>query len=294
MNHWAPIFDAIEAATGEPFQAVSPCDVSGGCINRAIVLDDGRRRFFVKLNRAQRLPMFEAEAAGLAEMLATQCIRVPKPLGTGLVGSEAFLLLEYVDLSGGRTAAGEAQAGRQLAALHRTTRKTFGWDRDNTIGSTPQPNAPTENWIAFWRKHRLGFQLQLAAQQGYRGQLQSRGQRLLETFDPLLSHDPIPSLLHGDLWGGNIGYTTDGTPVLYDPAVYFGDREADLAMTELFGGFSNRFYAAYNEVWPLDPGYPVRKDFYNLYHVLNHLNLFGSGYLGQALRLIDRLLAQLG
>ncbi len=294
MSQWESIFAAIEAATGEPFQIRSPCYVGSGCINRAAVLNDGRRRFFVKLNRAHRLPMFEAEAAGLAEMAATRSIRVPKPLGTGLAGTEAFLLLEYVALDGRRTTAGEAQAGRQLAALHRTTRKRFGWDRDNTIGSTPQPNALTENWIEFWRKHRLGFQLELAAQQGYRGQLQARGQRLLETFDPLLSHDPVPSLLHGDLWGGNLDYTTDGAPVLYDPAVYFGDREADLAMTELFGGFGSHFYAAYDEAWSLDPGYRVRKDFYNLYHVLNHLNLFGSGYLGQAQRLIDRLLAQLG
>ena len=187
---------------------------------------------------------------------------------------------------------GPEQAGRQLAAMHRNGRERFGWHRDNTIGSTPQPNASSADWIKFWREQRLGFQLRLAARNGHGGRLQSQGEKLLECFPALIDHDPQPALLHGDLWGGNLGYDSDGHPVIYDPAVYYGDREAELAMTELFGGFPGHFYAAYEEAWPLEPGYRVRKTLYNLYHILNHLNMFGGGYLGQAQRMIDRLLAE--
>ena len=176
--------------------------------------------------------------------------------------------------------------------MHRTTRAEFGWVRDNTIGATPQPNTPDPDWVRFWARQRLGFQLALAARNGHGGALQRLGETLLGRLPDLLDHAPAPSLLHGDLWGGNLGYMRDGEPVIYDPAVYYGDREADLAMTELFGGFGGDFYAAYREAWPLDPGYASRRDLYNLYHVLNHLNLFGGGYLGQALNLLGRLLAQ--
>jgi fructosamine-3-kinase len=177
--------------------------------------------------------------------------------------------------------------------LHRQGSPSFGWHRDSHIGSTPQPNTPTTDWAAFWRDQRLGFQLHLAAANGYARTLQPAADRLLADLEALLSHRPAPSLLHGDLWGGNLGFLRDGEPVIYDPAVYYGDREADLAMTELFGGFGGDFYAAYREAWPLDPGYGVRKTLYNLYHILNHLNLFGSGYLGQARGMIDRLLAEI-
>jgi fructosamine-3-kinase len=178
--------------------------------------------------------------------------------------------------------------------MHRKAWGQFGWHRDNTIGSTPQTNTPARNWVDFWRRNRLGFQLALAHRNGYGGRLQDRGRRLLERFPTLLDHAPQSSLLHGDLWGGNMSFDRGGNPVIYDPAVYYGDRETDLAMTELFGGFGGDFYAAYEEAWPLAPGYPTRKLLYNLYHILNHLNLFGSGYLGQAQGMIERLLAELG
>ena len=186
----------------------------------------------------------------------------------------------------------DEQAGRELAAMHRTRGRAFGWHRDNTIGSTPQQNTPLDDWVSFWRERRLDFQLKLAAQNGYGGRLQQRGEQLLERFPVLMNHEVAPSLLHGGLWGGNIAYDRDGSPVIFDPAVYYGDREADLAMTELFGGFAGNFYAAYNEAWPLDSGYGVRKVLYNLYHILNHLNLFGDGYLSQSQSMIDRLLAE--
>lgn len=292
MTDWDAIAARIANASGSPFKPSPPRTMGGGCINRTVALGDGARSFFVKLNNADRLEMFEAEAAGLREIAAADGIRVPLPLCTGTIGSEAYLAMEYLELVGHRRS--EVEAGRQLANMHRTTRDAFGWDRDNTIGSTPQPNGPDPDWTRYWREKRLGFQLDLAARKDYGRRLQERGRLLLEGCDAFIDHAPQPSLLHGDLWGGNIGYTKDARPVIYDPAVYFGDREADLAMTELFGGFGEGFYAAYREAWPLEPGYETRRDLYNLYHILNHVNLFGSGYSGQALGMIDRLLAQLG
>jgi fructosamine-3-kinase len=176
--------------------------------------------------------------------------------------------------------------------MHRCESGRFGWHRDNTIGSTPQINDPSDDWITFYRDHRLGFQYQLAADHGY-GELMPSGQQLMDCLDQFFAdYKPRASLLHGDLWSGNYAIDQNGQPVIFDPAVYYGDREADLAMTELFGGFSARFYAAYNDAYPLDAGYKVRKNLYNLYHILNHLNLFGGGYLGQAERMTRQLLSE--
>jgi fructosamine-3-kinase len=173
--------------------------------------------------------------------------------------------------------------GRMLATLHRHTGERFGWERDNWIGLAPQKNGWSDDWIGFFRDCRLAPQLARAA-------LEREAQPLIAVlpsfFDGYL---PQPSLLHGDLWSGNAGFLRDGSPVIFDPAVYYGDREADLAMTELFGGFPPAFYAAYREAWPLDSGYEQRRDLYNLYHVLNHANLFGGGYVAQARRLIAAL-----
>lgn len=290
---WPEIAEAIARATGERAPAPRVAALGGGCINRAFRVESGDRRWFVKLNAASRLAMFEAEAAGLEEILATRTLRAPRPVATGTAGGDAFIVLEYLDLDGGG-AEGPAELGRRLAAMHRHTAARYGWHRDNTIGSTPQINAPADDWLAFWRRERLGYQLALAARGGLRGRLQALGAQLDERCGALFAgYRPPPSLLHGDLWGGNAAYTVEGEPVVFDPAVYYGDREADLAMTELFGGFGAAFYAAYREAYPLDPGYAVRKDFYNLYHVLNHANLFGGGYAGQAQAIMERLLAAL-
>lgn len=288
MSDWQAVAYQIGTATGQPFQVRHEQPVSGGCINRATVLRDGNRAYFVKLNGAERLEMFEAEAAGLAELRDAAAIRVPEPVCTGLAGRQAYLAIEYLDL-GGRLDG--AQAGRRLARLHRQSAPAFGWHRANTIGSTPQRNDWTPDWAGFWRTHRLGFQLDLAARNGYGRGLLDAGERLMADLAVLIGHRPVPSLLHGDLWGGNIGATPGGEPVIFDPAVYFGDREADLAMTELFGGFGAGFYAAYRDEWPVSPEYADRKILYNLYHVLNHLNLFGGGYLVQAKGMMDRLIA---
>jgi len=291
MEPWSTIAESIARATGEPFAPRSPSSVGGGCINTAVRLSDGRRSFFVKLNSAERLEMFTAEAEGLGELARAGCIRVPEPVCHGTVDGQAYLVLEHVEMGRpGRN--GAEQAGRRLAALHRTSRDRFGWHRDNTIGSTPQPNDSNADWIEFWREQRLGFQLKLAARNGYGGNLQSQGEKLLERFPALIDHHPQPSLLHGDLWGGNLGYDSDGEPLIFDPAVYYGDREAELAMTELFGGFPGHFYAAYDEIWPLDAGYKSRKSLYNLYHILNHANMFGGGYVSQAQGMIERLLGE--
>jgi fructosamine-3-kinase len=291
MTDFASIAEHIAAATGCAFEPAMPETIGGGCINSAVRLSDEHAAWFVKLNRANMLDMFEAEHAGLTEMADTHTIRVPRPLCTGTSGSDSYIVMEYI--APGRAGPdGQCHAGEQLAAMHRHQADRFGWHRDNTIGATPQHNDWRNDWARFFRDQRLGFQLELAARNGHRGRLQRDGELLLDSFHVLLDHAPTPSLLHGDLWGGNMSFDSDGSPVIYDPATYYGDREADLAMTELFGGFGRDFYAAYDAAWPLDPGYRVRKTLYNLYHILNHLNLFGGGYAGQAHSMIEQLLAQ--
>lgn len=291
---WRHISKEITAAIGEAFLVQAGRPVGGGCINSAYLVEDGAHRFFVKTNRASNLAMFEAEAEGLREISATHTIRVPAPICTGTALDSAFLVLEFLDLH----PQGEDRAemlGRQLADMHRVAGTQYGWHRDNTIGSTLQINTPTDNWPEFWRDRRLGPQLVLAASNGHNGTFQRRAEHLMARLDGFFAgYVPPPSLLHGDLWSGNRAYLHSGEPVIFDPAVYYGDREADLAMTELFGGFSTAFYAAYREAFPLDPGYRVRKTLYNLYHVLNHLNLFGGGYSVQAERMIGELLGEAG
>lgn len=291
---WDRIARAVSDATGRPFAVLGRRAVGGGCINAAYVLEGGDVSYFVKTNKAAGLSMFQAEAEGLRALAAARAIRVPEPICTGVAADASYLVLEHLRLAG-RCADGGARLGRELAALHRHRSVSFGWTRDNTIGSTPQINTPRADWVEFWRYQRLGFQLDLAQRNGHGRRLGARGERLLVGLDALFQgYTPIPSLLHGDLWSGNHAYAADGVPVLFDPAVYFGDRETDLAMTELFGGFPAGFYAAYREAWPLHGDYGSRRTLYNLYHVLNHLNLFGGAYGAQAERMIDALLAELG
>ena len=247
--------------------------------------------WFVK-TQADALGMFNAEADGLRALADCHAARVPKVLGTGEEGGEAFLVMEWL-LLGRKTQHAAARMGEALARQHQGGGERFGWRRHNFIGATPQFNTPADDWTGFFREYRLGFQLRLAAENGYRGALQDQGTELMERLPAFFAgYTPQPSLLHGDLWSGNWGVLDTGEPVIFDPAVYYGDREADLAMTELFGGFSPEFYSAYDAHWPRDSGHRTRRDLYNLYHVLNHLNLFGTGYLAQAQQLMQRLLAQ--
>ncbi len=288
MSDWTTITRHIGKVTGQAFSAHDARAVGGGCINSAYTLSDTNRTFFVKLNRAARLDMFEAEAAGLSDILRSHSIHAPAPLCLGIAADEAYLVLEYLPL-GGR--GNGRQLGRQLAQMHRSQRDRFGWHRDNSIGTTPQINTDEDDWARFWQRHRLAYQLRLATRNG--AHIGPQGEQLLVRVPDFFSdYQPRPSLLHGDLWSGNAAFTETGQPVVFDPAVYYGDREADLAMSELFGGFPPDFYAAYKEAWPLDPGYTIRKTLYNLYHILNHFNLFGGGYLEQARHMIAQLLSE--
>lgn len=288
---WQDISQAIHDTTGEAFALRNQQAIGGGCINATQKISDGQRVFFVKTNRAELVDMFTAEAEALTEMAASHTVRVPKPVCHGISGQNSYLVLEHLDLRGN---ADMVLLGRQLAAMHRVTRTQFGWHRDNVIGATHQPNGWNSDWIEFWREQRLGYQLHRAAENGYGGTLQKLGEQLRTRFPVLFRHyQPQASMLHGDLWGGNAAGLADGTPVIFDPAFYYGDRECDMAMTELFGGFGNRFYAAYNEAWPLDQGYKTRRTFYNLYHIINHLNLFGGGYQSQSVDMMQILLSEI-
>lgn len=290
MPLWTNIARRISTTSGQPFHCQQTHRIGGGCINESYVIAGAGQRYFVKLNHADLHQMFAAEADGLHEIAASHTLRVPQVICHGVSGAQDYLVLEHLEFGPGNNQS-QAQLGRDLARMHRHTAKQFGWWRDNTLGATPQPNRQCDSWIEFWRQQRLGHQLQLAAGNGHGGELQALGQTLLDHLDDLFAgHHPQPSLLHGDLWSGNYAIAVDGRPVIFDPAVYYGDRETDLAMTELFGGFATGFYRAYEDEYPLAPGYQQRKVFYNLYHILNHLNLFGGGYLRQAAAMMEQLL----
>lgn len=292
MRDWqAAVAADISTQLGKQFSIESILPVAGGDINCAWLITGAGQRYFVKQNSAARLSMFAAEAAGLHALAATQTVRVPAVISVGHSTDTSWLVLEAIDFAHG-TPKAAALLGEQLAAMHRASAPAFGWQQDNTIGTTAQRNDWRDDWVAFWREQRLGVQLQLAARNGHGGSLQRQGDLLLEALPALLDHAPSPALLHGDLWGGNWAVSTTGEPVIFDPAVYYGDREADLAMTHLFGGFPADFYAAYQSVWPLPAGHAVRRRLYNLYHILNHLNLFGAGYRHQAEEMIAALLSE--
>ncbi|KAA3609651.1 MAG: fructosamine kinase [Calditrichaeota bacterium] len=280
-----PLLQKIEKWAGEPVKKSQ--SVGGGCIAHAekLVLQSGRE-LFVKSGVAGQA-VFEKEANGLRELAKAQAIRIPRVLHV----ESDFIILEFI--ATGRAGSNFFENfGRQFAQMHRFTNEKFGFYEDNYIGATAQSNKPdgteTSNWTAFYFNKRLLFQIKLAEQKGVLSQRLSRGFSQLENkIEGILqgSEEP-PCLLHGDLWGGNFMIAENGEPVLIDPAVYYGHRETDLAMTRLFGGFQPQFYSAYNETYPLPHGWQERINIYKLYHVLNHLNLFGSSYLGQAESLV--------
>lgn len=295
MIRWKSVVADIERATGHAFSVQQQQSLAGGSINAAYLLSGDSARYFVKTNATGNKAMFEAEAKGLFALAASNTIKVPLPICVGDDGSQSYLVLQYLELN---ARADQVLLGEQLAAMHRVTAEQFGWEINNTIGATFQPNVWMTDWVEFWRTQRLGFQLQLAAQNGYGGKLQLLGEKLLIEMPKLFSGRKImPSMLHGDLWGGNVagldGGMEDRVPVIFDPAFYYGDRETDLAMTYVFGGFSADFYASYENALPLDAGFAVRKTFYNSYHIINHLNLFGGGYQQQAIQMLEQVLAEI-
>jgi len=288
MRFWPLLAEHISQHTQHSFTIQSKIAIGSGCINRAYKISDGNKAYFVKQNSTQFGDMFAVEASSLAELASSHTIKVPLPICYGSIGDQAYLVLEHLNLNG---RVNPVVQGQQLAALHQISHPQFGWHKNNTIGSTPQSNLQTNDWVTFWREQRLIPQFELAQRNGY--QLDAVEQ-LIDCFDALFeNYQPQASMLHGDLWGGNAAALNDGTPVIFDPAFYYGDRETDIAMTHLFGGFEADFYAAYNEAWPLQTGHQARRTFYNLYHIINHLNLFGRGYLGQAVSMAEQVLSEI-
>lgn len=273
---------------GRPVDVESDVPVGGGSINDAYRLDTNEGRFFVKVNNADRFPsMFAAEADGLQRLHATGTIRVPHVIATSEDHDDSFILMEWVE-GGLKTDAFWAEFGRSLAALHRNTASTFGLDRSNYIGSLKQVNTPHDHWPEFLITCRLEPQVRMARDRKRIGDGDVlRFERLYAKLNGLFPKEP-PALLHGDLWSGNFLCDAEGGPVLIDPAVYYGHREMDLAMTRLFSGFEEEFYTAYNETWPLEAGWEERVDLCNLYPLLVHVNLFGGGYVQQVESVLRR------
>ncbi len=284
--------EAIKNIFGNAVSIVRTGTVSGGCINSAFRLDlSSGDKVFMKQNSAGFKDMFLREAEGLDLITTENGPRVPRPMAVHSGNDGQFIIMEYLEQ--GRPVPGYWERfGRSFAFMHLDKLgDEYGCNADNYIGSTPQKNSKCKSWISFFGKNRLGFQIKTAEKNGLATkELVSQTELLIERLDRYLFEPNRPSVLHGDLWSGNAMAGKDGNAVIYDPAAYFGHNEADLAMTELFGRFDERFYNAYNEVFPIDSGYSTRKEIYNLYHILNHLNLFGRSYASQASSILKRLL----
>lgn len=288
---------AIAAATGERFVLLTHGPVAGGCIHSALRIEgragDAARTYFAKVNEVGAAPLFEAEADGLAALRESGALTVPRTVAQGHDDERAWIVLEWLELVP-LAPASAARLGHAMAALHARRRERFGWERDNFIGASPQRNGWSDDWLGFFQECRLHAQLRMAAKNRFPSRMIDRGERLVADCGAFFSgYTPFPSLLHGDLWSGNAAALRDGTPVVFDPAAYVGDREADVAMTELFGGFPADFLARYREELPLHDGYHARRDLYNLYHRLNHANLFAGEYVRESEAAIERLLAEL-
>lgn len=279
---------SIRAELGTDIQLQTARGISGGDIHQAWLLKTNQGDFFLKTNHPKAAPLFTAEAEALAAINASQTLKCPQVLAQGQTEQQAWLLMNYIEM---QSSGQDALRGQLLAKMHRQTSPQFGWAQDNYIGHSLQTNPWTDDWLEFFAKQRLAPQLDLASNNGAPAGLQQLGHTLLNQLDRFFTdYQPVASLLHGDLWAGNSAFDSQGQPLIFDPASYYGDRETDLAMTELFGGFSADFYQGYETEWPLDSGYALRKDLYNLYHILNHYNLFGGHYAHQAERIIRELL----
>jgi fructosamine-3-kinase len=256
---------------------ISSVSVSGGGIGSSFRVKTERHEYFVK--HYSRTGLSGREAHGLREMAASKTVKVPEVVNF----DEHFLVLKFLGQAS-RCGDFQGRLGRELARMHRITSGQFGFYEDNFIGSNPQINNYKDSWLEFYLENRLDFQVELT---GDREVADAYIKLCAKVPELLASSSEEPSLIHGDLWGGNVISGPGGEPVLIDPAVYYGHREAELGMTQLFGGFTNEFYSAYDDEYPLKKGWRSRLDLYKLYHVLNHMNMFGSGYKLQALRLMN-------
>lgn len=271
---------------GKPVQIKSLTPLGGGCINQSYRIDTNSDSFFIKYNRAEAFKgMFSSEAAGLKQLLDAGSIRIPSVIENGETDEYTFLMLEFIHQ--GRKGNGFWEGfGSALAYLHKQSDEVFGWGMDNYIGSLPQSNKAHKAWIDFFIMERLEPMLKLARDGKKIGpELARRFDTLYNRFNEIFPPEP-PALLHGDLWSGNFLVDETGNPCLIDPSVYYGHREADLAMTHLFGGFSEEFYSAYHSVFPLEKGWEKRIDIFNLYPLLVHVNLFGGGYISDVGRIM--------
>lgn len=293
MSSEDPITDWIRTQ-GKATHITRITPVGGGCINFANRYDTDVGPFFVKTNRSVDSSMFEGEALGLRLMYETNTIRVPQPFKVGsLPRGGSYIIMEFIEFGSSRS--NQSALGRKLAEMHKAgkSNKGFGFDLDNTIGSTPQINTWTSDWIEFYAEHRLGYQLKLARDEHGDSAIYEKGQRLAKNLSPLFENVAIePCLLHGDLWTGNVSSDKNGDPVILDPACYYGHNEAEFGMSWC-AGFGGSFYDSYFEVVPKQTGFEKRRNLYMLYHYLNHYNLFGSGYRSSAMSIIDGYLQML-
>jgi fructosamine-3-kinase len=282
------IADSISNTLNNDFIIENATTVSGGDIHQSFLISNtDNQSFFVKVNEAIHFDLLKTESNSLEKIKNTNSIKVPNVITLNHNKIFSFLVLEALNL---KHRGNHYALGQQLASLHKNTHKQFGFDHNNFIGYTPQKSQFCISWPEFWINNRLKPQLQLAYKNGFNSTLQSYEDTLFKACSQQLAHEPVASLLHGDLWSGNKGFLEDGTPVIFDPASYYGDRETDIAMTELFGGFNADFYRGYNDSWPLTENYQQRKNIYNLYHQLNHLNLFGGGYLSACQQAIETII----
>ncbi|WDE09603.1 fructosamine kinase family protein [Thalassomonas haliotis] len=285
---WQSIGQAIASETGQSFSIKDKKPISGGDINLAFKVYDEEHSYFIKLNDKSRLSHFEAEAYSLGQLKAMQTFITPQCIALGTTLDKSYIVLSHIDFCNDNAALWY-QLGQQLAQMHKnSSHGQFGWQYDNYLGNTRQPNDWQSNWRSFFAEQRIGWQLQLLSERSvYMGDIE----HIIDMCHNGLAHHQVkPSLVHGDLWQGNIGFCAQG-PVIFDPACYYGDREVDIAMSELFGQFPGEFYRGYQELYPLSEGYERRKNIYNFYHILNHANLFGGIYIDQAKALLGRLFA---
>lgn len=285
---------SLRAALGNQLTLSATMPATGGCIHRTIRVDTNQGPFFVKLGDGRCGDMFDAEADGLRALAASETFAVPDVITCHADEMLACLCLEHLDLAPLTDRAAAHRAGEQLARLHDNNATSHGWRRDNYLGLTPQKNTPSESWPRFIAERRISPLLE-RLNEPTQADVRRSGAKLVARLPALLvEHKPTPSLLHGDLWHGNIGALPDGRVAIFDPAVSYGDADFDLAMATLFGGFPDSFFAAYRAQRPPQEGHEIRQMLYRLYHVLNHLVLFGNAYRGESQRLIDKLLASTG